>query len=38
VKVVERVDGTTDDGRCPSGTKPVSYVEPARLYCLEPAG
>lgn len=38
VKVVERIDGTTDDGRCPSGTKPVSYVEPARLYCLQPAG
>ena len=38
VEVVERIDGTTDDGRCPSGTKPVSYVEPARLYCLQPAG
>ncbi|MCT7660937.1 LppU/SCO3897 family protein [Mycobacterium deserti] len=37
VKVVQRFDGTTDDTRCRAGSKPISYVQPARLYCLEPA-
>jgi hypothetical protein len=37
VKVVQRVDGTTDDGQCSPGTKPISYPHPARLYCLESA-
>jgi hypothetical protein len=37
VKVVQRVDGTTDAAQCSSGTKPISYPHPARLYCLEPA-
>jgi hypothetical protein len=35
IKVVKRVDGSTDAGLCPSGTKPISYPTPARLYCLE---
>jgi len=37
VKVVQRLDGTTDAAQCPSRTKPVSYKQPARLYCLKPA-
>jgi len=35
VKVVQRLDGTTDGALCAAGTKPISYVQPARLYCLE---
>jgi hypothetical protein len=37
VKVVQRVDGTTDAAQCSTGTKPIAYPHPARLYCLEPA-
>jgi hypothetical protein len=37
VKVVQRLDGDTDAAQCSPGTKPVSYKQPARLYCLEPA-
>jgi hypothetical protein len=36
VKVVQRFDGTTDEERCSPGTKPIAYIEPARLYCLKP--
>jgi hypothetical protein len=35
IRVVKRVDGNTDGGLCPTGTKPISYPSPARLYCLE---
>lgn len=35
VKVVKRVDGSTDAGLCPDGAKTISYPSPARLYCLE---
>ena len=34
IKVVKRIDGSTDAALCPSGTKPISYPSPARLYCL----
>lgn len=34
VKVVQRIDGSTDKTRCPEGSKGVSYPEPARVYCL----
>lgn len=37
VKVVQRLDGTTDAAECSPGTKPISYKQPARLYCLESA-
>ncbi len=36
IKVVKRIDGSTDTALCPSGTKAASYPSPARLYCLEP--
>ena len=35
IKVVKRIDGSTDTALCPSGTKAASYPYPARLYCLE---
>ncbi len=34
IKVVTRVDGSTNAELCPAGTKPISYPSPARLYCL----
>jgi hypothetical protein len=37
IKVVQRFDGTTDAAQCPTGTKPIAYPQPARLYCIEPA-
>ena len=36
VQVVKRIDGSYDRSLCPAGTKPVSYLNPARLYCLQP--
>jgi hypothetical protein len=36
VKVVQRIDGTTDAAQCSAGTKPIAYKQPARLYCLKP--
>lgn len=38
IKVAQRVDGTTDPTACRPGLKPISYPQPARLYCLQPAG
>ncbi len=35
IKVVKRIDGSTDAALCPEGTKPISYQTPPRLYCLE---
>src|SRR4051812_48315026 len=37
VKIIQRLDGTTDAAKCAAGTKPVSYEQPARLYCLKAA-
>ncbi|CQD05065.1 hypothetical protein BN000_00981 [Mycobacterium europaeum] len=34
VKVVQRIDGSTDKTQCPPGDKAVSYPVPARVYCL----
>lgn len=34
VKIVQRIDGSTDKTQCPQGSKGVSYPEPARVYCL----
>jgi hypothetical protein len=36
IKVVKRIDGSTDTSLCSVGTKAASYPSPARLYCLEP--
>ena len=36
IKVVRRVDGSSDTGSCPEGTKGIAYQNPARLYCLQP--
>lgn len=35
IRVVRRIDGSTDAALCPEETKPISYQTPARLYCLE---
>jgi hypothetical protein len=35
IKVVKRIDDSSDTGLCPEGTKAISYPSPARLYCLE---
>ena len=35
VKAVHRFDGTTDTSQCSPGTKPISYKQPARLFCLK---
>jgi hypothetical protein len=35
IKVVKRIDGSSDTELCPEGTKAISYPSPARLYCLE---
>jgi hypothetical protein len=37
IEVVQRLDGTTDAAKCSPGTKPVSYKQPARLYCFKAA-
>lgn len=34
-KVVKRIDGSSDTGMCPAGSRAFSYPSPARLYCLE---
>lgn len=36
VQVVKRVDGDYHRSLCPEDTKAVFYVQPARLYCLQP--
>lgn len=38
VRVVQRIDGSTDKAQCPGGTKAIAYPVPARVYCLEKAG
>jgi hypothetical protein len=35
IKVVKRVDGSSDGALCLAGTKAISYLSPARLYCLQ---
>lgn len=34
VKVVQRIDGSTDKTQCPQGSKGIGYPVPARVYCL----
>lgn len=38
IKVVQRIDGSTDRSQCPPGAKGISYPTPAVVYCLEKAG
>lgn len=33
IKIVKRVDGSTDPAVCDSGSNAVAFPEPARLYC-----
>lgn len=33
-KIDRRVDGSTDESKCPSGTKAITFPEPVRLYCV----
>jgi hypothetical protein len=37
IRVVQRVDGSTDRSSCPEGGKGISYPTPAVVYCLERA-
>lgn len=38
VRVVQRIDGSTEKTQCPPGEKSVSYPVPARVYCLARVG
>ena len=33
IKIVKRVDGSTDPAVCDSGSNAVAFPEPARVYC-----
>ncbi|MCW1820191.1 hypothetical protein A5731_14720 [Mycolicibacterium conceptionense] len=35
IKIVKRVDGSTDTAVCDSGSHAVAFPEPARVYCAE---
>jgi hypothetical protein len=35
IRVVKRVDGSTDKSICPKHTRAVIYTQPARTYCTE---
>ena len=38
IKVVKRVDGSTDKSACPKHTRAVIYTQPGRTYCTERSG
>ena len=38
IKVVKRVDGSTDKSVCPNHTRAVIYTQPGRTYCTERSG
>ena len=38
IKVLQRINGSTDTSQCPPGSKGISYPAPARTYCIEKAG
>lgn len=38
IKVVRRIDGSSDKSQCPADTKGVSYPVPPRVYCFVAAG
>jgi hypothetical protein len=37
IRVVQRIDGSTDRSSCPEGGKGIGYPTPAVVYCLERA-
>jgi hypothetical protein len=37
IRVVQRLDGSTDNSECPPGVKGISYPTPPVVYCLEKA-
>jgi uncharacterized membrane protein YfbV (UPF0208 family) len=38
IRVVQRIDGSTDKTQCPADAKGVSYPIPPRVYCVVAAG
>lgn len=34
LKIERRIDGSTDESECETGTRPVTFPKPARLYCV----
>lgn len=38
MRVVQRIDGSTDSSGCPPGVKGVGYPTPPIVYCLERVG
>jgi hypothetical protein len=34
-KVSQRIDGSSDESRCPAGTKAWAFIAPHRVYCLQ---
>ncbi|OBG33061.1 hypothetical protein [Mycobacterium sp. E3198] len=37
-RVTQRIDGSTDETRCPPGDRAIAYPAPPRIYCLTPTG
>ncbi len=37
-RVMQRIDGSTDETRCPPGDRTIAYPLPPRVYCLAPTG
>ena len=37
LRVVKRIDGSTDTSVCPADSKGLAYARPARTYCVQPA-
>ena len=38
IRVVRRIDGSTDTTRCRPGDRTIAYPAPPRVYCLTPTG
>jgi hypothetical protein len=38
IRIVQRIDGSTDKAQCPADAKGVSYPIPPRVYCVAAAG
>ncbi|HEV7579690.1 MAG TPA: hypothetical protein VGO77_04650 [Mycobacterium sp.] len=38
IRIVQRIDGSTDKTQCPADAKGVSYPIPPRVYCVAAAG
>ncbi len=37
-RVMQRIDGSTDETRCAPGDRAIAYPVPPRVYCLAPTG